>query len=110
MNARRANPTEDKVRDLQRALYRATKAKYGSADSGAMNDLGEPGAGESHARFDEGGLETGPVLVSWRLSALCGWCPTYRLPRQPSTLRSRPVSSRRLAGVSPAKGGAKTPL
>ena len=24
-----------------------------------MNDLGEPGAGKSHARFDEGGLETG---------------------------------------------------
>ena len=32
---------------------------HGSADSGAMNDLGEPCAGESHARFDEGGLETG---------------------------------------------------
>ena len=32
---------------------------HGSADSGAMNDLGEPGAGESHARFDEGELETG---------------------------------------------------
>ena len=25
-----------------------------------MNDLGKPGAGESHARFDEGRLETEP--------------------------------------------------
>jgi hypothetical protein len=35
---------------------------HGNADSGAMNGPGEPGAGESHARFDEGGLETGPGL------------------------------------------------
>jgi hypothetical protein len=35
---------------------------YGDADSGAMKDLGKPGAGESHARFDEGRLETGSGL------------------------------------------------
>ncbi len=40
---------------------------HGSADSGAMNDLGEPGAGESHARFDEGELETEPVSGPQRL-------------------------------------------
>jgi len=34
----------------------------GSADSGAVKDLGKPGAGESHARFDEGRLETGSGL------------------------------------------------
>src|SRR5258708_30178855 len=31
----------------------------GGADSGEMNDLGKPGAGERHARIDERGLETG---------------------------------------------------
>jgi hypothetical protein len=31
---------------------------HGSADSDPMNDLGKLGAGESHAQFDEGGLET----------------------------------------------------
>ena len=31
---------------------------HGSADSDAMKDLGKPGAGELHARFDERGLET----------------------------------------------------
>ena len=34
----------------------------GSADSSTMNGLGKPGAGEPHARFDEGGLETGHGL------------------------------------------------
>jgi hypothetical protein len=32
----------------------------GNADSGAVKGLGKPGAGEPHARFDEGRLETGP--------------------------------------------------
>ena len=40
----------------------------GSAESRAVNDLGKPGAGESHARFDEGRLETGqPVSGPQRL-------------------------------------------
>ncbi|MBM2811012.1 MAG: hypothetical protein HW416_1771 [Chloroflexi bacterium] len=49
---------------------------HGNADSGAMNDLGEPCAGESHARFDEGGLETEPE--SWDRSA----CNEVRGQRQ----------------------------
>ena len=59
MNADKANHTIDPTRRLQRALYRVAKAR-GNADSGAVKDLGKPGAGEPHARFDEGGLETGP--------------------------------------------------
>ena len=35
---------------------------HGNADSDPMNDLGKPGAGEPHARFDEGRLETEPGL------------------------------------------------
>ena len=31
---------------------------HGNADSRSMKDLGKPGAGELHARFDERGLET----------------------------------------------------
>src|SRR5947209_8737059 len=71
MNAQAANHTEDKVRQLQRALYRAAKASAerrfhewnrllvpGNAERGTMNDLGKPDAGEPHVRFDEGRLET----------------------------------------------------
>src|SRR3954471_17894950 len=36
----------------------------GNADSGAVNDLGKPCAGEPHARFDEGRLETESGLGS----------------------------------------------
>ena len=35
---------------------------HGNADSDAMKDLGKPGAGDLHARFDERGLETGHGL------------------------------------------------
>ena len=71
MNAVTANDTNDTARELQRALYRAAKAgpsrrnrraDHGNADSGPMNDFGKPGAGESHARFAEGRLETGHGL------------------------------------------------
>ena len=30
----------------------------GSVESGSVKDVGKPGAGKPHARFDEGGLET----------------------------------------------------
>ena len=33
---------------------------HGSADSGAMKDLGKPDEGKPHVRIDEGRLETGP--------------------------------------------------
>lgn len=59
----------------------------GDAESRAMNDLGKPGAGESHARFDEGGLETG--LRSRDRSAcdeVRGQRRTIGLPRQSPTL------------------------
>jgi len=36
----------------------ATGVVHGSADSGAVKDLGKPGAGEPHAPFYERGLET----------------------------------------------------
>ena len=40
---------------------------HGSAESGAVKDLGKPGARESHARFDERGLETEYGLGPQRL-------------------------------------------
>ena len=43
----------------------------GNADSGAVNDLGKPCAGEPHARFDEGRLETGSGLGSAEPATHC---------------------------------------
>ena len=62
----------------------------GSAESRAVNDLGKPGAGESHARFDEGRLETGqPVSGPQRLRCSAWTAPDHeRPPRQPPTLPS----------------------
>ena len=45
---------------------------HGSADSGAMKDLGKPGAGELHARIDERGLETEHGLGT-AAPATCAW-------------------------------------
>ena len=58
----------------------------GSADSGAVKDLGKPDAGESHVRIDEGRLETGPVSGPQRLQLLHGQRRTQEPPRQSPTL------------------------
>src|SRR6266498_3060767 len=44
---------QDKVRELQRALYRAAKADpHGGSRMPAVKNVGEPCAGEPHARFE----------------------------------------------------------
>jgi hypothetical protein len=55
---------------------------HGSADSVAMKDLGKPGAGEPHARFDERGLETehglgtaAPAVNAWTAPDLSATAP-----------------------------------
>ena len=67
---------------------------HGNADSGAMNDLGKPGAGEPHARFDEGRLETEPRS---RDRSACnevrGQRRTNRPPRQSPTLPPPPFAA-----------------
>ena len=47
----------DQQRDTQRVPDRTVKTG-GSVESGSVKDVGKPGAGKPHARFDEGGLET----------------------------------------------------
>ena len=47
----------------------------GSADSGAMKDLGKPDAREPHVRFDEGRLEMGFVLGQQRLQGISWTAP-----------------------------------
>src|SRR6266508_2876465 len=49
-----ASATEqDRVRELQRALYRAAKADpHGGSRMPAVKNVGEPCAGEPHARFE----------------------------------------------------------
>jgi hypothetical protein len=52
-----------------------------------MNDLGKPGAGKLHARFDEGRLETEPGLgPAEPAKRVRGQRRTIRPPRQPPTL------------------------
>ncbi len=46
----------DRVRALQRVLYRSAKQARSFCACPAVNDVGEPCAGEPHARF-EGGRE-----------------------------------------------------
>src|SRR6266542_2327634 len=44
---------QDRVRELQRALYRAAKADpHGGSRMPAVKNVGEPCAGEPHARFE----------------------------------------------------------
>ena len=50
----------------------------GSADSGAVKDLGKPDDGEPHVRIDEGRLETGLVLGPQRLQLDAGTAPDQR--------------------------------
>jgi len=59
----------------------------GNAESGAVKGLGKPSAGEPHARFDEGGLETEPGLgPAEPAKRVRGQRRTIRPPRQPPTL------------------------
>ena len=58
-----------------------------NADSGAVKGLGKPSAGEPHARFDEGGLETEPGLgPAEPAKRVRGQRRTIRPPRQSPTL------------------------
>jgi hypothetical protein len=52
--------TPNKIRTLQRKLYRKAKEEpaCGSPVSLAVNPVGEPDAGNPHVRFDERGWET----------------------------------------------------
>jgi hypothetical protein len=48
--------TPEKLRNLQRTLYRQAKSKpkHGELESKPGNHIGKPDAGEPHVRFDEG--------------------------------------------------------
>ncbi len=67
---------------------------HGSADSGAMKDLGKPGAGELHARIDERGLETEHGLGT-AAPATCAWTApdlSATAPALDSTVLGKSVS------------------
>jgi len=59
---------QDKVRELQRALYRTTKA---DSRMPPVKNVGEPCAGEPHARFEvaAGGNRNQSAIVVWN------WAP-----------------------------------
>jgi len=73
---------------------------HGNVESDAMKDLGKPGAGESHARFDERGLETGHGLGT-AAPATCAWTAPDLSATAPA-LDSDPLDSRITCGASDA--------
>ena len=77
-----ARPTEqDNVRELQRTLYRAAKADpYGDGRAPAVKDVGEPCAGEPHARF---AVAAGGNRCRWSATAARNSAP----PADPPTTR-----------------------
>src|SRR6266536_1583848 len=72
---------QDRVRELQRALYRAAKADpHGGSRMPAVKNVGEPCAGEPHARFEVaagGNRPVGTAARRWRLP------PTLHRTRKP---------------------------
>src|ERR1700730_3552378 len=51
--------TPDRIRSLQRKLYRKAKADGSFAVCPTVKPVGKPDAGNRHVRFDERGRETG---------------------------------------------------
>ncbi|MEA3223426.1 MAG: hypothetical protein U9P49_09735 [Thermodesulfobacteriota bacterium] len=61
--------TPEKIRTLQRKLYRKAKQEPDYSEMGdsaclTMNNIGKPYAGKPHVRFDEGGQAEWPALYS----------------------------------------------
>src|SRR5712691_3379633 len=79
---------QDRVRELQRALYRAAKA---DSRMPAVKNVGEPCAGEPHARFEvaAGGNRNQSAI------AARNWAPPADpTRRRASESRERPVTVR----------------
>src|SRR6266540_220203 len=93
---------QDRVRELQRALYRAAKADpHGGSRMPAVKNVGEPCAGEPHARFE---VAAGGNLASrhcraalappadptshWRRGGSSTW-PARRTPMHPGSASRR---------------------
>src|ERR1700730_8680806 len=51
--------TPDRIRSLQRKLYRKAKAEASFTVCPTVKPVGKPDAGNPHVRFDERGRETG---------------------------------------------------
>src|SRR6266511_2868266 len=86
---------QDRVRELQRALYRAAKADpHGGSRMPAVKNVGEPCAGEPHARFE---VAAGGNLASRHCRAALAppADPTSRSSASQSQRRSRPARSPR---------------
>jgi len=91
---------QDRVRELQRALYRAAKA---DSRMPAVKNVGEPCAGEPHARFEAaaGGNRNQSAI------AVRNWAP----PADPTVLagvccgRFSPLVTRKGASPVPCREG-----
>src|SRR6266542_3707764 len=91
---------QDRVRELQRALYRAAKADpHGGSRMPAVKNVGEPCAGEPHARFE---VAAGGNLASRH-------CRAALAPPADPTSRSRhDGSSTSLARRTPTVAGQRS--
>src|SRR6266542_2010564 len=90
---------QDRVRELQRALYRAAKADpHGGSRMPAVKNVGEPCAGEPHARFE---VAAGGNLASRHCRAALAppADPTSSLARAAST---SPAALRTQMAVGPS--------
>src|SRR6266568_5145492 len=85
---------QDRVRELQRTLYRAAKA---DSRMPAVKNVGEPCAGEPHARFEvaAGGNRNQSAI------AVRNWAPPADPTRTQCRARSRARRPRRRAGLPP---------
>src|SRR5713101_6604769 len=70
--------TPDRIRSLQRKLYRKAKADGSFAVCPTVKPVGKPDAGNRHVRFDERGRETGRCRMA---QATAPFLDSTRKPR-----------------------------
>ena len=91
MPAMATTTKQDRVRELQRALYRAAKA---DGRMPAVKNVGEPCAGEPHARFEvaagTGEALPGPAACCRRSVAPYNRCESREVGGEPGGRRRRP--------------------
>src|ERR1700730_12521955 len=82
--------TPDRIRSLQRKLYRKAKAEASFAACPTMKPVGKPDAGNRHVRFDERGRETGRCRTAQATAPFLDSTNVYNGTAAPTA--DRPIS------------------